>query len=158
MHISIPLLHWHFCQGLMCFLCRDHVYVCNLSTQEFLEVPYSIKLRSVRNFALGYLPSTSEYKIVHWFRETDSNDVQQLVCQIFTIKEGGSNAQGSWRVIGNSPDFCWGSGFPISLNGSIYWFGNDHRNNGDPMNIYTFDLATEEYKTVVSPNLFRPFP
>ncbi|CAK9160229.1 unnamed protein product [Ilex paraguariensis] len=157
-HISSPVLKWRFCQGLMCFICEDHVYVCNPSTQVFLQVPYSIKLRVLYNFALGYLPSTNEYKIVHWFVETDSNGVYQIVCQIFTLKEGGSNAQGSWRVIGNSPHFIIDSRFPICLNGSIYWFGDEHRNSGDPMNIYAFDLATEEYETVLCPRAYSgPF-
>ncbi|CAK9135664.1 unnamed protein product [Ilex paraguariensis] len=152
--IVSSVMSWRFCQGLMCLVCFNHVYVCNPSTQELLQVPYSSKLRDIYNFALGYLPSTNVYKIVHWFREIDSNHTMQIVCQIFTIKEGGPNSHGSWRVVGNSPHFRRVGRYPICVNGSLYWLDNEKENTGNPMKINGFDLAREEHEIVSSPKTY----
>ncbi|CAK9160230.1 unnamed protein product [Ilex paraguariensis] len=153
-HISSPVWTWQFCQGLLCFVCSKHIYVCNPSTQELLEVPYSFNLRDIYNFAFGYLPSTNEYKIVHWFSDTDINHIEKIVCQIFTIKEGGPNPHGSWRVVGNSPLFRSVHRFPLCMNGSLYWIVDKNENKGNPMKIHRFDLAREEHEIVLTPKAF----
>ncbi|CAK9135667.1 unnamed protein product [Ilex paraguariensis] len=151
--IGSPVQSRRFCQGLMCLLCSEHVYVCNPSTQELLQVPYSSKLCDIYDFALGFLPSTNEYKIAHWFLERDRNLDMVMVCQLFTIK-GGPNSHGTWRVVGNSPHFLSVRRHPICVNGSFYWLVNGLRNSGNSMKILAFDLATEEYETVLCPKTY----
>ncbi|MCL7050620.1 hypothetical protein MKW94_021713 [Papaver nudicaule] len=146
MHHDLPQQYMvGSCNGLVC-LGRNHhhrvdpIYIYNPVTGEYINLPKliipkeSTYPRIARGF--GYVSSTNEYKVVRIFYPGHDTTGQ---VQVYTLGSGCG-----WRTKSTSFPRV-NLDVPASfVDGSLYWF---YRSD-----VYAYDLAKEEMRTVPSPS------
>ncbi|KAL0410098.1 UNVERIFIED_CONTAM: F-box protein [Sesamum latifolium] len=83
------------CGPLSLICCNYSLYLCNPSFHELVRVPYRSRI-CLQNVGIGYVPSSSDYKIVHLF-ETPRLGDRNMVSEVLTFRHTGKISLGPWR-------------------------------------------------------------
>ena len=175
--VSIPIYPYLFscryligsCNGLICFRSRGFssksriedicTQVCNPFTGEYAILPTlsfsrECNCKFVTDYVasgFGYHISTKEYKVVRIVYRQCQGPVGHVF--VYTL---GSTGTGCWRSKGEIKHLLFSSSDPNSnsigynVNGALHWLN-------EKMEIFSFDLAVEEFRTLLpSPPITLP--
>ncbi|XP_043694277.1 F-box protein At3g07870-like [Telopea speciosissima] len=128
---------------------KPNLFVINFATQEILELPQRplslIDEEYLNYYALGFNPTTKEYKVVCFGRTYENNDIK---CGVLT--------QGSttWRPINETLDGFIVPGKSVSINGFLHWHGDVFTRYSTK--IISMDLDTEKILETPVPIIYIP--
>ncbi|XP_047943201.1 F-box protein At5g65850-like [Salvia hispanica] len=117
---------------------RDHLYVCNPITREFVELRGRLTRPREDCYGIGVSRISGQHKVVYLNPTYDG-------CHVYTLESGSS-----WRrVEGVIPSFdCCHSSVAAFVSGNLYWFVSKFRK---PPYVCCFDLETECFSTFSPP-------
>ncbi|KAK4396511.1 putative F-box protein [Sesamum angolense] len=135
------------CGPLSLICCNYSLYLCNPSFHELVRVPYRSRI-FLQNVGIGYIPSSSEYKIVHLFEAPRLGD-RNMVCEVLTFTHTGKISFGSWRGCRDCPWSACTEKSPLCVHGNIYWARSSGRKE---RSILSFDLEKEDFSIINYPS------
>lgn len=145
-------------RDLVCISTKDHIYICNPSTQEFAEVTEmgsSLLPAFPTDIGFGFVASTNEYKLVRLLRNTLADNDIKAGCEVLTIPANNSSLSkkaASWREIEegcpNQVQFMK----PAFVNGSLLvWHINRFCSERGDDHLLGFDLEEEKFLILPPP-------
>ncbi|KAI3839594.1 hypothetical protein MKW92_041386 [Papaver armeniacum] len=134
------------CNGLVCYVMSDFIYIYNPITGERIRVPTMGSEYAPRPVGFGYCRSTKTYKVVKIGQssvlklgQSDANFKASV--QVYTLGEGSG-----WRYKPQVTYMLSGSG--VFANGALHWLIKK-RPSSSKCVVVAFDLADENF--LVSP-------
>lgn len=107
---------------LVCLSTSYRIYICNPSTQDFVELPKGSALPfCLYNVDFGYLPCSNEYKVIRLFYTHYDEDpsYHRLGCEVMTISNTCTNY--SWRVMKEDCPYAVDEHGSITVNRFVVW-------------------------------------
>ncbi|OIT07147.1 hypothetical protein A4A49_26203 [Nicotiana attenuata] len=126
-----PQSGFHVSAGLVCISLPDCIYLCNPLMQQLCKLPKCSPcvLSGWTNVGFGFLHSTKEFKVVHFFYTSLGNHPfpfythLQVRCEVFTFSliNGVGGISNIWKEIVEMPP-CYPSGPGLLVNECYYWW------------------------------------
>ncbi|KAH0675266.1 hypothetical protein KY285_023067 [Solanum tuberosum] len=142
------------CNGFICLLHGetyevDHlVWISNPLLGEYFKVKLPEREKRICHIHYGFCFSeaSGQYKVLRLVTRKfrDRPDVSQL--EVYTL--GGDEK--NWRNVGKAPKPLRGKLSDANVNGTIHWLGD--KNLQKSASIYSFNIATEEVKSLPAPS------
>ncbi|KAL0374884.1 UNVERIFIED_CONTAM: putative F-box/LRR-repeat/kelch-repeat protein [Sesamum radiatum] len=123
------------------------LYLCNPSFHELVRVAYRSRI-CLQNVGIGYVPSSSEYKIVHLF-EAPRMGNRNMECEVLSFRHTGKISLGPWRGCRGCPWSAYTEKTPLCVHGNIYWARSSGRKD---RSILSFDLEKEDFSILNYPS------
>ncbi|PSS36375.1 F-box protein [Actinidia chinensis var. chinensis] len=137
---------------LICFAGENGFYVCNPSTQEFVELPEASCCSSREvNAGMGYVSSRNEYVLIHLFDRSLHLDVDcDIGCEILRFTDGGCVDNCCWKMVDADCPYVV-RGWGVLVENAFYWMIWDAYDHPGYDAILSFDLEKEDFVTVSPP-------